>query len=127
MKEKAKIERSNLEKDKATKTPPEEDDESIASLLKIIHTDIKVMKSDLKVNNQQISTINSKITAIKNDNARTEGESKLAFQAIRYYMGRIETAVTSKVINELDPKMSSLRTELREDLNTDLRRLVQEV
>merc|ERR1712081_132185 len=87
---------------------------------------VQVMKADLKVNNQQITTINSKITDIEKDNARTESESKLAFQAIRYDMGQIETAVTSKVINELDPKISSLKSELRQDLNTDLQRLVQE-
>merc|ERR1711954_183608 len=89
-KEKAKIEKAKQKKEKAMKTPPEEDDESIAALLKIIHADVKVMKADLKVNNQQITTINSKITDIKKDNARTESESKLAFQAIRYDMGQIK-------------------------------------
>merc|ERR1711954_34015 len=108
------------------KTSSEDSDESIASLLKIIHANIKVAKSDLKENTVQITSINSKITAIENDNARVESETNLKFEAIRYDMGMMESSVTSKVINELDPKLSTMRSELREDLNFDIRRLVQE-
>ena len=41
-------------------------------------------------------------------------------------MHMMETSVTTKVINELDPKISSMKSELREDLCSDMRRLVQE-
>merc|ERR1712112_74305 len=84
------------------------------------------MKSDLKENNSQISAINSKVTAIEKDNARVECKNNLKFESIRYDMRLMETSVTAKVINELDPKISSMRNEIREDLCADMRRLVQE-
>ena len=84
------------------------------------------MKSDLKENNSQISASNSKVTAIEKDNARVESENNLKFESIRYDMRLMETSVTAKVINELDPKISSMRNEIREDLCKDMRRLVQE-
>merc|ERR1711954_215227 len=102
-KEKSKTDRTKTKKEKSLKTSSKDSDESIVSLLKIIHTDIKVMKSDLKDNNVQITSINSKITVIENDNSRTESETKLSFEAIRYDMGKMDSSVTSKVINELDP------------------------
>merc|ERR1711954_389393 len=126
IKEKAKTELTKTKKEKNSKTSSEDSDESIASLLKIIHADIKVMKSDLKENTVQITSMNSKITAIENDNAIVESETNLKFQAIRYDMGMMESSVTSKVMNELDLKLSTMRSELREDLNSHIRRLVQE-
>merc|ERR1712112_332222 len=84
------------------------------------------MKSDLKENNSQISAINSKVTAIEKDNARVECKNNLKFESIRYDMRLMETSVTAKVINELDPKISSMRNEIRDDLCADMRRLVKE-
>merc|ERR1711954_172007 len=125
-KEKNKIERSKPKLEKTTKTQSDDSDESVASLLKRIHADITIMKSDLKDNSSQISSINTKVTAMEKDNARVECETNLKFENIRYDMRLMETAVTAKVINELDPKISSMRNEIREDLCKDMRRLVQE-
>merc|ERR1711954_173570 len=125
-KEKTKSDRSKLKRDKPSKNNSEDSDESIASMLKKIHADITVMKTDLKENSSQISSINSKVTAIEKDNARVESENNLKFESIRYDMILMETSVTAKVINQLDPKISSMRNELREDLCADMRRLVQE-
>ena len=91
-----------MKREKKPKTPSEESDNSIASLLKIIHADIKVMKEDLKENNQQINTMNSKISAIESENARTVSETNLQFQAIRYEMGNIESSVSNEQSHKLD-------------------------
>merc|ERR1711954_16504 len=115
-KEKTKMERSKPKRDKTSKNNSEDSDESIASMLKKIHADITVMKTDLKENSSQISSINSKVTAIERDNARVESENSLKFESIRYNMRLMETSVTAKVINELDPKISSMINEIREDL-----------
>merc|ERR1711954_606947 len=95
---KSKTDKSKIKRETKSKTPSEELDDSIASLLKIIHADIKVMKEDLKENNQQINSMNSKISANESENARTVSETNLQFQAIRYEMGNIESSVTNKVI-----------------------------
>merc|ERR1711954_445577 len=125
-KEKTKTERSKPKRDKPLKTNSEDSDESIASMLKKIHADITVMKTDLKDNSSQISSINSKVTAIEQDNLRVESENNLKFESIRYDMRLMETSVTAKVINELDPKISSMRNEIRNYLCADMRRLVKE-
>merc|ERR1711954_147076 len=124
-KEKTKAERSKPKRDKPLKTNSEDSDESIASMLKKIHADITVMKTDLKVNSSQISSINDKVTAIERDNLRVESENNLKFKSIRYDMRLMEMSVTAKVVNELDPKIASMRTELRNDLCADMRRLVK--
>merc|ERR1712082_433415 len=90
------------------------------------HADITVMKTDLKGNSSQISSINSKVTAIERDNLRVESENNLKFESIRYDMRLMETSVTAKVVNELDPKIASMRTEITNDLSADMRRLVKE-
>ena len=118
--------KKQTQREKTSKTQSEDSDESVASLLKRIHANITIMKSDLKDNSSQISSINTKVTAIEKDNARVEAETNLKFENIRYDMRLMETAVTAKVINELDPKISSMRNEIREDLCKDMRRLVQE-
>merc|ERR1711954_82954 len=122
-KEKNKIERSKPKHEKTSKTQSEDSDESVASLLKKIHADITIMKTDLKENSSQISSINTKVTAIEKDNARVEAESNLKFETIRYDMRLMETSVTAKVVNELDPKISTMRKEITEDLSKDMRRL----
>merc|ERR1711954_342936 len=126
IREKSKTDKAKTKREKKSKTPSEDSNNSIASLLKIMHADIKVIKADLKENNLQITTMNAKISAIESENARTTSETNLKIEAIRVDMGNIKTSVTNKVINVIDPKISTLRTELRDDLNTDLRRLVEE-
>merc|ERR1711954_607541 len=100
-KEKSKIERNKPKREKTSKTPSEDSDESVASLLKKIHADITIMKTDLKENTSQIASINTKVTAIERDNARVEAETNLKFENIRYDMRLMETSVTAKVVNEL--------------------------
>merc|ERR1712081_31633 len=125
-KEKNKIERTKPKREKSSKTPSEDSDDQVASLLKKIHADITIMKTDLKENSSQIASINTKVTAIERDNARVEAETNLKFENIRYDMRLMETSVTAKVVNELDPKISAMRKEITEDLSKDMRRLVQE-
>merc|ERR1711954_429811 len=69
--------------------------------------------------------MNAKIFAIESENARTTSKTNLKIEAIGCDMSNIKNSVTNKVIKEFDPKISSLRSEPREDLNTDLRRLVK--
>merc|ERR1711954_418758 len=111
---------------KKLKTPPEDSDDSITSLLKVIHADIKVMKGDLKESNQKINDMKSKINKMESKSTRTEQENLRQFQAIKHDMGNLETSVTTKVINFIDPKISTLCSELKDDLCTDLWRLVKE-
>merc|ERR1712081_63313 len=123
--EKSRLEKGRNKKERKPKTDSESD-ESLSALIKSMHADVKVMKNNLKETTQQIQNINSKITTIENENARNTSETNLKIKAMRCDMNNLETSVTNRVIQEFDPKINSLRTELREDINTDLRRLVRE-
>merc|ERR1711954_432852 len=83
--EKYRIQRCQKEskekvKSKRDKKPKDEEEESIASLLKRISEDINTMKGDLKVNNQKIDSVNDKITDIEANAEKTAKANKLQFE-----------------------------------------------
>ena len=118
-------ERLKLKKEKKPKIP-EESDQSIASLLKTISADIKTIKSDLQDNNQKIDSINSKINELEVNTEKAERSNKHQFEVINSNVARLETSVTDKVIETIDPQIKSLKGELRHDLREDLRTIVEE-
>merc|ERR1711954_545448 len=119
-------EKSKLKRDKKPRIVPEESDDSIASLLKTISADIKSMKTDLKDNNQKIDSINSKIIDLEVNAERAERLNKNQFDVINSNVAHLETTVTDRVIETIDPQIKSLKGELRHDLKEDLRTLVKE-
>merc|ERR1711954_501951 len=130
--EKYRIQRCQKEnkekvKNKRDKKPKaDEEDESIASLLKRISKDINTMKGDLKVNNQKIDSVNDKIHDIEVNAEKTAKANKLQFKMINGKVARMETNITDRVIEKIDPQIKTLKSDLRKDLNDDLRNLVTE-
>merc|ERR1711954_466849 len=96
-------------KEKRPKNNPEEEEGSIANLLKTINANILSMKTDLKTNSEKIDSINDKIGDIKVKADKSEKENKKRFDAINANVARIETNVTDKVINVIDPQIKSLK------------------
>merc|ERR1712081_117455 len=119
-------EKSKLKRDKKPKNVPEESDDSIASLLKTISADIKSMKSDLKDINQKIDSINSKIIDLEVNVEKAERLNKKQFDVINSNVARLESTVTDRVIETIDPQIKSLKNELRNDLKEDLKAIVDE-
>merc|ERR1711954_410045 len=119
-------EKSKLKRDKKPRIVPEESDDSIASLLKTISVDIKSMKTNLKDNNQKIDSINSKIIDLEVNAERAERSNKNQFDVINSNVACLETTVTDRVIETIDPQIKSLKGELRHDLREDLKALVDE-
>merc|ERR1712081_140955 len=113
-------------KDKKTKGNQEEDEGSISDLLKTINANILSMKSDLKTNSQKIDSINDKIVDPEVNAGKSERENQKRFEAINENVARIETNVTDKVINVIDPQIKSLKAELKSDISNELKSLVQE-
>merc|ERR1711954_323002 len=131
---KAKVEKSKFKKDRKPKVPAEEEGESISSLLKIIHADIRTMKSDLKENTSKINDVTSKISEIERNQEKLERENSWQFEGIKADMTHLEKSVTSKVVDLIDPKitelrsgmkdnLSSMRSELKEDMCSEMRKL----
>merc|ERR1711954_81513 len=123
-----RCQKENKEKVKSQrdKKPKDEEEDSIASLLKRISEDINTMKGDLKVNNQKIDSVNDKITDIEANAEKTAKSNKLQFEMMNGKIARIETNITDKVIEKIDPQIKTLKSDLRKDLNEDLRNLVTE-
>merc|ERR1712081_81173 len=113
-------------KNKRDKKPKADDeDESIASLLKRISADINTMKGDLKVNNQKIDSLNDKIHDIEVNSEKAAEANKLQFEMINGKVARMETNITDCVIEKIDPQIKTLKSDLRQDLDVDLRNLVK--
>merc|ERR1711954_619712 len=123
-----KLSRDKLKtkRDLKPKVSQDEEDDSIASLLKRISADIRTMKSDLKVNNQKIDSVNDKIGELESNAEKTAKTNKLQFELINGKVARLETNITDKVIEKIDPQIKSLKSDLRQELNNDLRDLVTE-
>merc|ERR1711954_478803 len=113
--------------DKREKKPKnEEEDGSISNLLKTINANILAMKSDLKTNSEKIDGINDRICDIEVEADKSEKENQRRFDAISANVERIETNVTDKVINIVDPQIKSLKAELKADMASELRSIVDE-
>merc|ERR1712081_37233 len=119
-------EKLKMKRDKKPKASPDEEDESIASLLKRISADINTMKGDLKVNNQKIDSVNDKIHDIEVNAEKAAKANKLQFEMINGKVARMETNITDCVIEKIDQQIKTLKNDLRQDLNVDLRNLVKE-
>merc|ERR1711954_34916 len=116
-----KLSRDKLKtkRDLKPKVSQDEDEDSIASLLKRISADISTMKSDLKVNNQKIDSVNDKIGELESNAEKTAKTNKLQFEMINGKVARLETNITDKVIEKIDPQIKSLKSDLRNELKND--------
>merc|ERR1711954_287907 len=123
-----KISREKIKTKRELKSKANQDDDenSVASLLKKISADICTMKSDLKENNQKIDSINDKIQDLENNAEKTAKSNKLQFELINGKVARLETNITDKVIEKLDPQIKTLKNDLKKDLKDDLTSLVDE-
>ena len=113
-------------KEKRPKINTDEEEGSISDLLKTINANILSMKTDLKSNSEKIDSINDKIVDLEVNAGKNEKENKKRFDAINANVARIETNVTDKVVNIIDPQIKSLKAELKSDMSSELKSLVQE-
>merc|ERR1712081_15111 len=118
--------RETNKKEKRSKNIPDDEEGSISNLLKTINANILSMKTDLKTNSEKIDSINDRIGDLEVNAGKTEKENKKRFDAINVNVARIETNVTDKVINIIDPQIKSLKAELKSDMSSQLKSLVQE-
>merc|ERR1712112_282590 len=81
---------------------------------------------DLKENNKKIDSVNDKIQDLEVNAEKTAKSNKLQFEMMNGKIARIETNITDKVIEKIDPQIKNLRGDLRKDLNEDLKILVEE-
>merc|ERR1712081_123963 len=110
-----KNEKPKGKKDKKVKNAPEEE-ESLASMLKKIHADIQTIKTDLKDNADKVTGVSSKIVELEGNIERSERETNLKFEEIKAEIVQVEASVTTKVIESMDPKISALKSDMKEEI-----------
>merc|ERR1711954_295874 len=119
----------NREKTDARKEKkPKADDEetSIADLLKKLNGNIESMKTELKENSSKIDNINYKINTIESKTAENEKANKKQFDEIKSKVDRIETTVTDKVIEIIDPQFKTIKKDLKNELAEDMKILMEQ-
>merc|ERR1711954_170370 len=113
--EKLKNEKPKSKKDKKVKNAPEEE-ESLASMLKKIHADIQTIKTDLKDNADKVTGVSSKMVELEGNIERSERETNLKFEEIKAEIVQVKASVTTKVIESMDPKISALKSDMKEEM-----------
>merc|ERR1712081_105679 len=119
------INREKNEARKDKKPRNDEDEPSIADLLKKLNGNIESMKAELKDNSGKIDNINLKMNEIEHKNAETDKANKLQFEEIKSKVARIETSVTDKVIEIFDPQIKSLKKDLKDELAEEMKTLME--
>merc|ERR1711954_351352 len=119
-KEKAKFKRN------VKKTPVETIDDPVTKMLKKIMADISEIKSDVKGNNHKIDDLTSKVDNLESKQKESEENNTNALQEMKKEIANVEKNVTSKLMKEIGPSLSVMRTEIQDNVNDNMRRLIQE-
>merc|ERR1712081_102787 len=122
-------------------------EDPIAKMLREMHADIKEIKLDQKKNNEKIDGLSSKVekieikaneTDLKIDGLSSKVESietranetdlrnNKSINDLKSEITNIESRVTTKLLNEMEPSIVALKDQIQESVGSDLRRLVRE-
>merc|ERR1711954_290943 len=69
--------------------------------------------------------LNKEMNDLESKSKINEDKNRRSFESIRQDMYLLEDTVTSKVVMQLDPNISDLRNEIKDDVCTDLRQIVK--
>merc|ERR1712081_90298 len=86
---------------------------------------IESMKTELKENSGKIDNINHKINAIEFKTSKNEKANKAQFEEIKSKVDRIETTVTDKVIEIIDPQFKTIKKDLKNELAEEMKTLME--
>merc|ERR1711954_40389 len=97
----------------------------IADLLKKLNGNIESMKTELQENSGKIDNINHKINAIEFKTSENEKANKAQFEEIKSKVDRIETTVTDKVIEIINPQFKTIKKDLKNELAEEMKTLME--
>merc|ERR1712112_769611 len=72
-----------------------------------------------------MGSMNLKMNEIEHKNEETEKANKRQFEEIKAKVSRIETSVTDKVIEIIDPQIKTLRKDLKDELAGEMKALME--
>merc|ERR1711954_234865 len=91
-----------------------------------IHADIRTIKNDVKDNSTKVNVITSKIEELKRNNERSEIENKRKFEDLKTGIALVEKSVTWKVIESIEPQISTLKTDLSSEMQSEMKQMFKE-
>merc|ERR1712081_165007 len=119
-KEKGKFKRT------AKKQPNETIEDPLAKWMKEMRDDIKEMKSDVKGNTSKLDDLSNKVENLETKRKEADERNTNAFQEMREEISHVEERVTNKLMKEIEPSLNSMKNEIQDSVNVDIRRLIKE-
>merc|ERR1711954_95842 len=119
-KEKSKFKRNTKN------TPVEKVEDPITKMLKKIMADISEIKSDVKGNNNKIDDLTTKVESIETKSKEAEELNTNALKEMKEDLANVEQSVTSKLMKEIEPTLGLMKNEIQDNVNSNMRRLIQE-
>merc|ERR1711954_114753 len=84
------------------------------------------MTFDVKDNSSKVNVITSKIEELERNNERSEIENKRKFEDLKTGIALVEKSVTSKVIESIKPQISTLKTDLSSEMQSEMKQMFKE-
>merc|ERR1711954_73100 len=94
--------------------------------IKKIMADISEIKTDVKGNNNKIDDLTSKVEGLETKQKETEEINTNAINEIKENLADVEKNVTTKPMNEIQPTLGQMKNEIQDNVNLNMRRLIQE-
>merc|ERR1711954_530876 len=88
--------------------------------------DIKEIKSDVKGNTSKLDELYNKVENLETERKEADERNTNAFQEMREEISHVEERVTNKLMKEIEPSLNSMRNEIQDSVNVDIRRLIKE-
>merc|ERR1711954_615935 len=86
----------------------------------------KEMKQDQKKTTKTIEELSQKLSQIENKSYEDDLNNKKAIEDLSNKVSTIEDTVTTKLMAEIEPSLTGMKSQIEDNLNMNLRRIVQE-
>merc|ERR1711954_5767 len=117
---------ANKFKGRACKKTNEVIEDPLAKMIRDMHADVKEMKQDQKKTTNTIKELSLKLSKIEKKSNENDLNNKKAIKDINNKVSNIEDQVTTKLLAEIEPSLNGIKTQIEDNVNQNLRRIVQE-
>merc|ERR1711954_43602 len=120
----------NKEKGKFKRTAKRQLNETIEDPLtkwmKEMRDDIKEMKGDVKGNKSKLDDLSKKVENLETKRKEADETNSNTFQEMKDEISLVEERVTTKLMKEIKPSLNTMKNEIQDNVNLDIRRLIKE-
>merc|ERR1712081_167222 len=117
---------ANKFKGRACKKTTEVIEDPLAKMIRDMHADVKEMKQNQKKTTNTIEELSLKLSKIEKKSNENDLNNKKAIEDLNNKVSNIEDQVTTKLLAEIEPSLNGIKTQIENNVNQNLRRIVQE-